>query len=175
MATLEQEIEKLNLETGEVTRESTVIKKVRCDEPPYAKFYLDGWLGFKQIKSVNHSFLFELMPYTAYADGGQLLSLTSHVKRKIGKKLGWKEETVLNRFNHELCQLVKTGVLKRIDRSAYVVNPELIGKGDWKDIRRLRVTFNLETGDIYHEYAPDWDKEAPVEENSEEQEEEPCQ
>lgn len=167
MAVIYEEREKVNNETGEVVRETTTITRTKSDEPPFAKFYIDGWLAFRQISSVNHKFLFELMPFTSYADAGQVLSLTSYQKRLIGKKLNWKEESVLNRFNHELRKLTQAGVLKKIERSTYIVNPDLIGKGDWKDIRRLRVTFNLDTGEIYHNYAPEWEKEAPIDEEGE--------
>ena len=103
-----------------------------------------------------------------YANKQQLIILNSFVKEEIAAKLGWSMKTFQQRFARELNKLVRAGIIKKYKTSTYQVNPELIGKGDWKDIRKLRATFNLETGKVTHEYSNDMEnrEEEPQKEDA---------
>lgn len=141
----------IDKDTGEILKqEQRYVSKET--EPDYVKLYVRAWCAFKQIKGVNTSFLYAILPYMTYADDGQYVCIPAFLKKRIGTSLGWKETTVIKRFTDECAKLAKTGVLKKIAYNTYQVNPELIGKGEWKDIKRLRVTFNLETGEVEHSY-----------------------
>lgn len=135
--------------TGVVLEESKQ-KIIKTEEPDYVKFYIKAWCAFKNIKSFNNSFFFALLNNASlmYADKGQLLLLNTYIKRQVGKDLNWSEKTVLNRFNQEIKKLTDSQLLSRIELNVYRVNPELIGKGQWKDIKKLRPIFNLETGKV---------------------------
>lgn len=138
-------------ETGliiEEERETTI----KTDEPDYIKLYLNAWCVFKDIKGVNLKLLYQILPYMTYAQEQQIIGFTTYIKKKIASELDWAEKSSLNRFNHELKKMCDAGVLKKIDRDTYQVNPELIGRGAWKDINKLRATFNLANGKVTHEY-----------------------
>lgn len=141
----------LNQETGVVIEEEREIT-IKTDEPDYVKLYLNAWCIFKDIKGVNLKVLYKILPFMTYAENEQLICFTSYLKKEIAKSLEWAEKSALNRFNQELKKMCDAGVLKKIDRDTYQVNPELIGRGAWKDINKLRATFNLANGKVTHEY-----------------------
>ncbi len=147
------ETTRYDYESGEIVR-SEKQQAYKSDEPDYVKFYIRAWCDFKAIKGINTNFLYSILPYMSYANEelGQIISLSTFIKEQIAQKLGWKATTVRNRFADEFAKLCKQNVLKRVGKNAYQVNPELIGKGQWKDIRKLKATFNLETGEITHSY-----------------------
>lgn len=122
-------------------------------EPDYVKLYIRAWCVFKDIKGVNTSFLYSLLPFMTYAKNDQVIYLNSELKYDIAKKLNWSEKYALDRFNKEIKKLLNTNILKKIGRGKFQVNPELIGKGEWKDIAKLRATFNLSNGKVTHEFA----------------------
>ena len=152
----EEQTTTVDLKTGEVLEES-VQRIIHSDEPDWVKLYVKAWCDFKNVKGINSQFLYNLLPYMSYADEGQYIFITPFLKRQIAKKLKWKSHSALQVFNNNLRKLVQQNVLKHLDTNTYQVNPELIGKGEWKDIRRLRATFNLETGEITHQYAQEDD------------------
>lgn len=137
--------------TGEVLHQD-VKCTLRTLEPDYVKLYIKAWCDFKAVKGVNVSFLYTVLPYMTYANKGQYLSIPAFLKEEIGKELGWKETTIKNRFRDECAKLCKANVFKKVRYNVYQVNPELIGKGDWKDVQKLRATFNLSTGEVTHHY-----------------------
>lgn len=150
--TWENTHEFVDTETGEVLRSET-IATIKSEEPDYVKLYIKAWCEFKQVKGINNQVLLEILPYMTYASEGQIIGFTPVIKRQIAKKLGWKESNALSRFNHEIKKIEKAGVVTNIGYSTYAVNPQLIGKGSWKDIRKLRATFDLETGEVTHDYS----------------------
>lgn len=129
-------------ETGEIVDEKTTLR-VTEQEPDYVKLYVRAWCDFKNIKGINSAFLVHLLPYMTYAEQKQTLYLAPPLKRAIAQRLGWSEKTALNRFNQELRKLVRKGVLTHVGESSYQVNPELVGKGNWADIKKLRATFHV--------------------------------
>lgn len=50
------------------------------------------------------------------------------------KHLGIK----MNTFNKCLVELKKEGIIQSIDRSCYFIDPEIVGRGKWEDIKALR-------------------------------------
>lgn len=141
-------------ESGEVVQQETQVT-FRTTEPDYVKLYIDAWCAFRDIKKVNSTFLYCILPYMTYAEEGQIIGLTSLAKRRIARKLEWKEQYALQNCAKELRKLCVAGILKKIDASNFIVNPDLIGKGEWKDIKNLRATFVLSTGEIQHKYLTD--------------------
>lgn len=141
----------IDKDTGEVlsTEERYINKSA---EPDYVKLYIDAWCAFKAVKGVNINFLYKLLPLMTYANDGQYIGATTFFRKMIAEELGWSEKSALNRFAQEIKKLCNAGVLKRVSSQTYQVNPELIGKGEWKDIKKLRATFNLETGEVSHSY-----------------------
>ena len=87
-----------------------------------------------------------------YAHNKQLIIVNSYVKEEVARALNWSLNSYQPRFSKEISKLKKSNVFKEVGIGTYQVNPELIGKGEWKDIRKLRATFNLENGEVTHFY-----------------------
>lgn len=143
--------------TGEVreirTQQFNVIPS--SDEPQYVKLYVRAWCEFKGLEKLRPSdkdVLIRLLSIMTYAkmqnvideDGnvhdrgwGQLVYTNSELKRSIAAELGVKETTVNNALSH----LTKAEVIRRVGLGTYQVNPQLVGKGSWPDIKKLRATF----------------------------------
>ena len=158
-----QEVEKVNYDTGEIIRESKMSRVSRSDEPDYIKFYVRAWCSFKDIKGVNMPFLMELLPLMTYANQGQMIYVNSALKRDIAKKLGWSERTPVERASNELRNLCNKGILKKIQTGAYQVNPELIGKGEWKDIKFMIGSLHVCDGSVTISYEDHTVVETPKE------------
>lgn len=130
------------LETTEIKRNVSIVGHP-SEEPNYVKLYLQAWCSFKQIKGINSGFLYEILQYMSYADKGQRIYLNSFAKKEIASSLGWSKKSALTRCNVEMKKLVDKNVLKKIARDVHAVNPELIGKGNWADVKKFRAVFNL--------------------------------
>lgn len=142
-------------EDGVVLEEETTIR-YKTTEPDYVKLYIEAWCTFKGAgKKANSTFLFQLMPYISYARDKQLIIVSSYIKEIVAQNLGWKMTSCLTRFNVEMYKLCKCKILKRISTNTYMVNPELIGRGEWKDIKKLRATFNVKDGSVNCNYVSD--------------------
>lgn len=137
-------------ESGELKHEERQYTRT-SDEPDYVKLYVKAWCVFREIKGINMAFLTSIIPYMSYAKDGQVIFFNSTLKRRIGTSLGWSEKSILNRVNVELAKLQKANVIHAVDgkrSNTYQVNPELFGKGEWKDISKLVVSFHLHDGKI---------------------------
>lgn len=143
----------LDYETGEILEiQGQTWVSDYPSEPDFVKLYIKAWCAFKNVKDVNTSFLYALLPYMTYAKNEQLITLSSTIKKRIADELHWSQKHLQQRFNTELEKLIKYGIIKRLGRGTYQVNPELIGKGEWKDIAKLRATFHLSNGKVTHEF-----------------------
>ena len=150
-------------ETGEILRQESKKRGARViKEPPYFKVYLPAFKAFKEVEGISTKFLYILIEFTLpYANDGATMYLNPALKRKIAAEIGWSEKSALNRCNGELIKLNKQKVIKRVDRDTYVLNPNLIGIGEWKDIEQLRTaTFDLWTGKITYTYKKDVNKKS---------------
>lgn len=144
-----------------VTYERTVIDHVngeileqefihrRGAEPPFIKLYLDCLCDFKGLSKSLNPILLEFLKYMTYANtsdpnGGQIIYLNAALKKNIATATG----KTVKRIEQAITDFVKTGVFARIATSTYQVNAELFGKGDWKDIKNIRATFDFGKGTI---------------------------
>lgn len=101
-------------------------------EPNYIKLYLDNILYLtnlpKGLNSVLNAFLLR-MSY------GNQLVLNAALKRQIAKEINLSESSI----NNAITKLVQGEILKRIDTGLYLFNPHLFGKGEWRDIAKIRL------------------------------------
>ena len=126
-------------ETGVITEqyESTVFSHER--EPNYVKLYLDHLVTIANLQGWTSKVLYELIGSTSYANEGQLVVVNSGLKKIIAEKLEMKVQSVTNAIN----LLKKENILIQRERGVYVLNPQFFGKGEWKDIAKLRYEVNL--------------------------------
>lgn len=122
----------VNHETGEVIASSkeTIIQFPA--EPEYIKLYLDDINRIYELP--NDSILYEVMKRMDY-DG--LINLSKYAKDLICKKLDLKPQTLAN----YLQILKKKDIITAVGTGTFMPNPNLFGKGSWKDIYNRRKTY----------------------------------
>lgn len=101
-------------------------------EPNYIKVYLDTILYLKDLPKGLNSILYAFLKRMSY---GNQLVVNAALKRQIAKEL----ELSLSSINNAISKFVKGELLIREDTGLYKVNPHLFGKGDWKDIAKIRL------------------------------------
>lgn len=148
--------------SGEIIEEEWIHK--RGSEPPFIKLYLDCLCDFKGLSKSLNPILLEFLKYMTYANtddpnGGQIIYLNAALKKNIANATG----KTVKRIEQAITDFVKTGVFSRIATSTYQVNADLFGKGDWKDIKNIRATFDFGKGTIETEIIKDDEEEAPTE------------
>ena len=81
---------------------------------------------------------------TSDPNGGQIIYLNAALKKNIALAAG----KTVKRVEQAITDFVKTGIFARIATGTYQVNAELFGKGDWKDIKNIRATFDFARGTV---------------------------
>lgn len=135
----------LDSSTGEVLKRKTSLQFPK--EPAYVKLYFDCLGVVIQNDGLNESLndmLLEVLKMGSYADEDQTVTLTSYQKKKICDKTGKSSR----RLEQAITIWVKNGVLRRISRGTYRINPFIFGKGEWRDICNLRASFNFAEGSV---------------------------
>ncbi len=145
----------VNKDTGEVHITSHKEESIYHDgEDAYIKLYYSVVLATEGVFNDNVSvkFLTAVAPYISWAGGidpteseviddnqpiGQILQLTSYTRNIVAKKLGITPRRVFQILN----QLCDKGLLKKIAVGVYWVNPFLVGKGKWKDVKTVRMAW----------------------------------
>ena len=125
------EMERLNEQTGELV--TTHRDAILPSEPDYVKLYLADIGILTGLPGAASSILHELLKLMDYKNR---IVLNASVKREIAKELNISTKTIDN----ALGSLLKQNVLIRKDIGLFLGNPQLFGKGEWKNIRELRLT-----------------------------------
>jgi len=121
-----------NAITGE-TEERTEIRNVRVDiEPNFVKLYIQDMCLLNEIPKQNSTVLTELLLHVNYANE---IMLPQGLKERIVDTLKISKGSLDN----SLSLLVKKGLLQRLGRGVYKLNPYLFGKGKWQDIKEIRM------------------------------------
>lgn len=130
-------------EDGVITHEEeqkTVKYVTTGKEPDFVKLYLDDVLYMSNMPPGLSALMYELLQYVSYADRGAELSLSTGLRKRIAEKLGMTPAV----FNNSLSKLTKGKILKLVDRGLYQLNPYFFGRGEWKDISRIRATWDYD-------------------------------
>lgn len=121
--------------TGEVMGMETVYVSKAKNEPPYVKLYLGGLEELSRMKPYCWHVLFWMLGRMPYAGHEQQFEFGTAGRKKAGEELGMS----VGRINHVVSELVAAGALFRVDRGLYQLNPMIFGRGEWKEIAKLRV------------------------------------
>ena len=135
---LSQTIEKLTFDkkTGEQqSGEKTNVFNGKEKEPPFLKMYLEDIEILHRLPKNSSDVLHELLRNMNYQSE---ITVNSLMKNRIAEKLNIKNVRSINNY---LSSMVEKDVLQRIGRGVYIVNPYLIAKGEWADIKGLRVEY----------------------------------
>lgn len=125
--------------TGEVKEETTSFSWSAGKEPEYVKIYLENIMVLAEIQGWIGKIMYELIKSVSYADKGQYIIVNAGYKRILADNLEIKPQTVTNAIN----QLAKKRILLKKDRGVFQLNPQYFGKGDWKDISKIRYEVEL--------------------------------
>lgn len=145
--------EKINqitdISTGEVIREESDVVLPRESEPDFIKLYLDCVCTFNGLNKALSPILISLCNYMTWADDshkGQIIFMNSYTKEQVANKLG----VSVKRINQALTDIVKSDIFRKIEgkRGVYEVNPYIIARGKWNDIKKLRADFDFTNGTI---------------------------
>lgn len=150
----QHDIHVVNQETGEVVSSSQETIVQFPSEPEYIKLYLDDLNKIYELP--NSSILYEIMKRMDY-DG--LINLSKYAKDTICEKLGLKPQT----FANYLQKLKEKDIITTVGRGTFMPNPNLFGKGSWKDIYNRRK--NYESIKLNIVYKPDGTKTVQTEFN----------
>lgn len=135
-------------QTGEVLQyeqhTQTGTKTIRTAEPAYVKLYIDDILYMADIPKALSPLVYELAKRASYAneEDGMCVSLTAYVKDKICETCNWANKRIMNNY---LTKLAKADIIKRLGQGTYQLNPYLFGRGEWKDIEKIRMTWNYDS------------------------------
>ena len=130
--TIETEI--LDKETGEVISNKSETEKIIFEkEPPFVKLYIDDIVLLNRLPEGVAGVLYDIVSNMGYNN----LYIAHQTLKEIScKKLGLS----LNTYNQYISKLKSAGILIAMrGRGLYLVNPKLFAKGEWKDIRSLRL------------------------------------
>lgn len=134
---------------GEVVSSRTIYNT--NTEPPYVKLYIDCVLTVKGLQKGLNPILIGFLEHMSYAGtelyGGQIIFVNKALKECIANKL----KVGIKRIDQAITQFVKANIFKRVAVGTYQVNPNIIGKGEWKDIKKIKANFDFNTGEIIAE------------------------
>lgn len=120
--------------TGEVTGQSTVYVSPPQSEPPYVKVYFDSFSRLRSVPLYCWPVLWWMMRMLPYANADPVFEFGAPMRRKAAAELG----VSAGRVDHAVSELLKCGVLLRVERGLYQFNPLFFARGEWKDIKKLR-------------------------------------
>lgn len=116
---------------------TSVIK--RNTEPDYIKVYTNMWAEFNGVPVAYRELFLQLAIRMTYCNSddlnnAQLVNTGKPYSDSIMSALGWK----IDMFKRGLRELSNTGVIKRVAKGVYQINPNYAGRGEWKYNPRLK-------------------------------------
>lgn len=128
----EETREHIDHETGEVKTTMKLTSVKHEQEPSFIKLYLNDLCKLNDIPKSGNDTLNELLQLTDYRNE---IVLNSAIKERLCKALGIKKPSLDNNIS----KLTAQGILNRVARGIYMLNPHIFGKGKWQDIKKLRI------------------------------------
>lgn len=107
-------------------------------EPEYIKLYIEDIGRIFKLKQGHQKIL---MYVAACVDYDGIISLTAGRKERIGKKVN----QVVKSVDNALGEFVKAGLLHRIGRGDFELDPSIFARGEWRRIRERRMAFEMRT------------------------------
>lgn len=129
----------VNDRTGEVTGMTTVYVSPPQNEPPYVKVYLDSFQCLMDMPMYCGPVLWWMMRMLPYANMDQVFEFGGPMRRRAAAEL----EISAGRVDHAVSDLLKCGVLLRVERGLYRFNPAFFARGEWKDIQKIRSSWKM--------------------------------
>lgn len=121
-----------NVETGEISIIKTHTQTILEREPEYVKLYLSDIMKLNELPKSTEKVMNCLLRSMSYKN---IIPAYAPIKRMICSEL----DITMDTLNKAIDNLYKAGILIRIERGIYMADPNLFGKGEWKNIKNLRL------------------------------------
>lgn len=121
-------------QAGEIIEKSEYNVTKLPQEPPYIKLYTDEISRIYDLGRVQHMVLFELVSRSGFT--GEV-AIGPRIKSGIAERY----KTTIQTIDNTILALIKKGLIQRIGRGEFLLDPNLFGKGSWKDILERRATY----------------------------------
>lgn len=121
-------------EHGEVLRDERERVLRLPQEPEYVKLYLQDLATVLDVPVGPQALLISLV---RKIDWEGLISLSPSSRERLAMQLGIKMHTLAN----YLTVLCERGILRRVGRGEYEMDPHIMAKGDWSSINKRRNDF----------------------------------
>lgn len=140
----EHQSDYIDTETGEKKGSRSVKSSVVYGEPDFVKVYIEDMLMLMRLSPSHLKLVMWLSRRLTYAgeDMGLCVSFSTALKKLCVEQVGMASVAVLD---NALSALNKAGVIKRLGIGLYQLNPYFVGKGNWADISRIRVTIDYDS------------------------------
>ena len=125
-------------ENGELVNFEETTKVVSTTDA-YIKIFEPGW-RLPEMVDVSYSFVVEVIGRMTFADAGQVVSLSPADKDMLARKM----EKSVRQVERMLKSMVDAGILRKMRRGHYQVNPFMFGRGRQCDIDALRSRYMVE-------------------------------
>lgn len=135
---------RVDTETGEVFTEISTSSYPIEDEPPYVKLYIADILYMSDMPRRYEALTLALLKRVSYAGGeqGLCVNVNKFFKEQICREIGWKNTVSID---NAMQVLLKGEILHRVARGVYQFNPYLFGRGNWADVKKLRMEVNYDS------------------------------
>lgn len=136
----EKTSELINIQTGEIVTLAKQTVKITSLEPEYIKLYYQAMMAVANISEIPLNFLLALSSQISFTNDKKPMYFYSNsvTQQKISQYCNIKK-TMTNEY---LKRCVEKGVLFKTEkRGIYEVNPWLIAKGKWENIKELQANF----------------------------------
>lgn len=135
MSKVIREIKKKTInESGEIT---TTEKEQIIQYPKTADFVMSFTKDIGYLQHLSKGEIITLFMLLKIVNNNNEIILNSAIKRRIANELNMKIRTV----TQNISALNKKRVISREDNGIYRINPWLFGKGNWNNIKKLRMNF----------------------------------
>ncbi len=138
--TLEQRKIEIDNHTGEILSDiSNIIDLSKIpDEPAYIKFYIEDLSLINKLTAGETRILLYIAASANY-NGEVLIPLV------IKKRIASSADLSIQAISNAITKFCNKRILKRLDSSLYLLNPDLFAKGKWREIRERRKAFQSVT------------------------------
>ena len=143
----------MDLDTGELVREIRENTGYVGREPDYIKIYTDCMLVFNNMDVALSPFIVAFGRHMTYANGGNpnfrcTVRTDELVRKDVAEYCGVSDARVKQAIKAlvDAEVFIPMQINGKKKRGIYFVNPWVVGKGEWKDIKQLRGQFEFITG-----------------------------
>lgn len=128
-----QEVNVITSQEDEILKERRTQVGFFESEPPYVKLYISDIVKLSGLPVYVNDVLLHLVKNMGY---NNIVPMYKPIKELISNELGIK----LNTINKAIQELNDKGILVRMHRGLYMLDPMIFGRGSWKDVKKIRMT-----------------------------------